>query len=107
MSAIATSGLMQCSRPQLFDHLVGALLEKRGHVEAERLGGLEFAARKPVNAPRSMAVREFLRSNWHVVTIAVTAGAIVCAAVFLLSTMPPRSIAMARQTDAITRSNVP
>src|SRR5262249_11413685 len=53
------------------------------------------AARKPVNAPRSMAVREFLRSNWHVVTIGVTAGAIVCAAVFLLSTMPPRSIAMA------------
>ena len=42
-----------------------------------------------------MAVREFLRSNWHVVTIAVTAGAIVCAAVFLLSTMPPRSITMA------------
>jgi TRAP-type uncharacterized transport system substrate-binding protein len=30
-----------------------------------------------------------------VVTTAVTAGAIVCAAVFLLSTMPPRSIAMA------------
>src|SRR5438105_3039070 len=44
---------------------------------------------------RGMAVREFLRSNWHVVTIAVTAGAIVCAAVFLLSTMPPRSITMA------------
>src|SRR5262245_57166433 len=42
-----------------------------------------------------MAVREFLRLNWHVVTIAVTAGAIVCAAIFLLSTMPPRSIAMA------------
>jgi TRAP-type uncharacterized transport system substrate-binding protein len=42
-----------------------------------------------------MAVREFLRSNWHVVTIAVTAGAIVCAAVILLGTMPPRSIAMA------------
>jgi TRAP-type uncharacterized transport system substrate-binding protein len=41
-----------------------------------------------------MAVREFLRSNWHVVTIAVTAGVIVCVAVFLLSTMPPRSIAM-------------
>jgi TRAP transporter TAXI family solute receptor len=39
-------------------------------------------------------VREFLRSNWHVVTIAVTAGVIVCVAVFLLSTMPPRSIAM-------------
>jgi hypothetical protein len=44
---------------------------------------------------RSMAVGEFQRSNWHVVTIAVTAGAIVCAAVFLLSTMPPRSITMA------------
>jgi TRAP transporter TAXI family solute receptor len=42
-----------------------------------------------------MSVREFLRSNWHVVTIAVTAGAIVCAAVVLLSNMPPRSIAMA------------
>src|SRR5262245_7217728 len=43
----------------------------------------------------SMAVREFLRSNWHVVTIAVTAGAIVCAAVVLLSNMPPRSLTMA------------
>jgi TRAP transporter TAXI family solute receptor len=42
-----------------------------------------------------MSVREFLRSNWHVVTIAVTAGAIACAAVVLLSNMPPRSIAMA------------
>jgi TRAP-type uncharacterized transport system substrate-binding protein len=42
-----------------------------------------------------MAVRKFLRLNWQVVTIVVTAGAIVCAAVFLLSTMPPRSIAMA------------
>jgi TRAP transporter TAXI family solute receptor len=42
-----------------------------------------------------MALREFLRSNGHVVTIALTAGVIVCAAVFLLSTMPPRSIAMA------------
>jgi TRAP transporter TAXI family solute receptor len=42
-----------------------------------------------------MAVREFLRWNWHVVTIALIGGAIVCAAVFLLGTMPPRSIAMA------------
>jgi TRAP transporter TAXI family solute receptor len=42
-----------------------------------------------------MAVKEFLRSNWHVVTIALTAGAIVCAAIFVLRTMPPRSIAMA------------
>jgi TRAP transporter TAXI family solute receptor len=44
---------------------------------------------------RSMAVKKSLRSNWHVVTIAVTAAAIVCAAVFLVNTMPPRSIAMA------------
>src|ERR1700730_9617982 len=43
----------------------------------------------------SMAVKKFLRSNWHVGTIAVTAAAIVCAAVFLVNTMPPRSIAMA------------
>jgi len=42
-----------------------------------------------------MPIREFLRSNWHVVTIVVTAAAIACAAVFLLSTMPPRSITMA------------
>src|SRR5262245_5443351 len=42
-----------------------------------------------------MAVREFLRLNWHVVTIAVTGAAIVCAGVFFLSAMPPRSIAMA------------
>src|SRR5262249_55340656 len=42
-----------------------------------------------------MALREFLRSNWHLLTIAVTAGVIVCAPVFLLSTMPPHSIAMA------------
>jgi TRAP transporter TAXI family solute receptor len=44
---------------------------------------------------RSMALREHLRSNWHVVTIAVTAAAIACAAVYLLGTMPPRSITMA------------
>jgi TRAP transporter TAXI family solute receptor len=42
-----------------------------------------------------MALREFLRSNWHLLTIALSAGVIVCAAVFLLSTMPPHSIAMA------------
>ena len=40
-----------------------------------------------------------LRSNWHVVTAIVTAGAIVCAAVSLLSTMPPRSITMATGTS--------
>jgi hypothetical protein len=38
---------------------------------------------------RSTAVGEFLRSNLHVVTIAVTAGVIVYAAVFLLSTIRP------------------
>jgi TRAP-type uncharacterized transport system substrate-binding protein len=42
-----------------------------------------------------MAFREFLRSYWHVVTIAVTAGVLVCAALFLFSNLPPRSIAMA------------
>jgi TRAP transporter TAXI family solute receptor len=42
-----------------------------------------------------MALREFLRSNWHLLTIALSAGVIVCAAAFLLSTMPPHSIAMA------------
>jgi TRAP-type uncharacterized transport system substrate-binding protein len=42
-----------------------------------------------------MAVKEFLRSNWHVVTVAVTTAAVACAVIFLLSTMPPRSIAMA------------
>src|SRR5262245_62378182 len=64
-----------------------------------RAFGLPSNAFHGVMGPRltrpSMAVKEFLRSNWHVVTTAVTAGAIVCAAVFLLSTMPPRSIAMA------------
>ncbi|HEY1364744.1 MAG TPA: TAXI family TRAP transporter solute-binding subunit [Xanthobacteraceae bacterium] len=42
-----------------------------------------------------MAVKETLRSNWHWVTIAVTVGAIACAATFVLGSMPPRSIAMA------------
>jgi TRAP transporter TAXI family solute receptor len=42
-----------------------------------------------------MALRVFHLSNWHLLTIAVAAGVIVCAAVLLLSSMPPRSIAMA------------
>jgi TRAP-type uncharacterized transport system substrate-binding protein len=44
---------------------------------------------------RGMAVRELLRANWHVVTIATTASAIFCAAILLLQTMPPRTIVMA------------
>ena len=32
----------RCSREPLLDHLVGTLLEKERHVEAERLGGLEI-----------------------------------------------------------------
>ena len=42
-----------------------------------------------------MAVRQFLRTNWRGVTIGVTALAIFCGAILLLSTMPPRAIAMA------------
>ena len=42
-----------------------------------------------------MAVRQFLRTNWRGVTIGVTALVIFCGAILLLSTMPPRAIAMA------------
>jgi hypothetical protein len=38
---------------------------------------------------------QFVQANWHVLTIGVTAGAILCAAVLLFNTMPPREIAMA------------
>src|SRR6516225_12208794 len=38
MSAVATSVLMQCSRPQLFAHLVGAGEQRWRHGETERLG---------------------------------------------------------------------
>ena len=31
-----------CRPANLFDHLVGAGQERRGHVKAERLGGLEI-----------------------------------------------------------------
>jgi len=44
---------------------------------------------------RGLAVREFLQANWHVVTIAMTAGLIFCAAILLLGTMPPGAIVMA------------
>jgi TRAP-type uncharacterized transport system substrate-binding protein len=42
-----------------------------------------------------MAARDLLRNHWPTITIAVTAGAIACAAVMILLTMPPRTIAMA------------
>src|ERR1700730_8570368 len=42
-----------------------------------------------------MAVRQFLRTNWRGVTIGVTALVIFCGVIPLLSTMPPRTIAMA------------
>src|SRR5499433_3652247 len=38
---LSPSGLMQCSRPQLFDHLVGASEQRRRHIVAERFGGFE------------------------------------------------------------------
>ena len=39
-----TYAVQQCwsSRANLFDHLVGALLKDRRHVEADRLGGFEI-----------------------------------------------------------------
>ena len=42
-----------------------------------------------------MPARDFLRHNWHAITISVTAAAIACAAVVILSSMPPRVIVMA------------
>ena len=42
-----------------------------------------------------MSAREFLRHYWHAITIAVTAVAIACAAIIMLSTLPPRLIVMA------------
>jgi TRAP-type uncharacterized transport system substrate-binding protein len=44
---------------------------------------------------RGMPVMDFLRYNWPAITIAVTAGAIVCAAVVMLRSMPPHRIVMA------------
>ena len=42
-----------------------------------------------------MAVRDILRNNWPTITIGVTAAVIVCAAVVMLRSMPPRVIVMA------------
>jgi TRAP transporter TAXI family solute receptor len=46
-----------------------------------------------------MPVREFLQANWPRVTVGVTAAAILCAAVLVLSTMPPRTIRMATGSE--------
>src|SRR5215831_2498166 len=42
-----------------------------------------------------MPARDFLRHNWHAITIAVTAAAIACAALVMLRGMPPHRIVMA------------
>src|SRR5215470_1450046 len=42
-----------------------------------------------------MPARDFLRHNWHALTIAVTATAIACAALVMLRSMPPHRIVMA------------
>jgi len=42
-----------------------------------------------------MIVREFRQANWQWVTIGMTAVVILCWAILLLSTMPPRSVVMA------------
>src|SRR6516162_7943287 len=42
-----------------------------------------------------MPARDFLRHNWHAITITVTAAAIACAALVMLRTMPPQRIVMA------------
>jgi TRAP transporter TAXI family solute receptor len=41
------------------------------------------------------AAKRFFQSYWHLITVGVMAGAILCLAVVLLGTMPPRAIAMA------------
>jgi len=38
---------------------------------------------------------DFLRHNWHAITIAVTAAAIACAAFVMMRSMPPHRIVMA------------
>lgn len=46
-----------------------------------------------------MATRDFLRNNWPTITIAMTAAAIVCAAIVVLRSLPPRTIVMATGAD--------
>jgi TRAP-type uncharacterized transport system substrate-binding protein len=42
-----------------------------------------------------MATKNFLRNHWPAISITVTAGAIVIAAIVILLTLPPRMIVMA------------
>jgi TRAP transporter TAXI family solute receptor len=42
-----------------------------------------------------MAAKNFLRNNWPVITIAVTAAAIACAAIVVLRGLPPSTIVLA------------
>jgi TRAP-type uncharacterized transport system substrate-binding protein len=44
---------------------------------------------------RGMPARDFLRHHWPAVTIGVTAAAIACAALVMLTSMPPHRIVMA------------
>jgi TRAP transporter TAXI family solute receptor len=48
---------------------------------------------------RGMAIRDFLRANWHVVTVGTTATAIFFAALLLLQTMPPGTVVMATGSE--------
>jgi TRAP transporter TAXI family solute receptor len=42
-----------------------------------------------------MAIRDFLRTNWYVVSIGIAASTILCFAALLPGTMPPRVVVMA------------
>jgi TRAP-type uncharacterized transport system substrate-binding protein len=66
-----------------------------------------------------MHVGDILRNHWPAITIAVTAGAIACAALVMLSNMPPHTIVMAtgpegdayheigkRYRDVLAKANV-
>jgi hypothetical protein len=63
----------------------------------KKKGAWIVVAIAPFGAPQGsgMAVREFLRANWHLVAIGVTAASILGVAVVLLDTMPPCAITMA------------
>jgi len=49
---------------------------------------------------------EFLRHNWPAITIGVTAVAIACAAIVVLSNMPPRVIVMATGPEGDTYHDI-